>query len=73
MIKLTTKKADQIISATYAKVANGVQVPIMKLGEIHAAGKRALVEGLTAGKGPIELRIDVETAIKAAVDAVRQP
>lgn len=60
MRKPSKKAVDAAVSAAFYKVANGVQIPIMKLGAIHEAGRQAFLAGG-----------DVEAAVKTAVDAVR--
>jgi hypothetical protein len=58
---ITTKKAmERLIEASFKKHSNGLQIPIMKLGDIFRAGKEALENGL-----------DLDDAMKAAIDLYR--
>lgn len=54
------KQADKLIEATFRRVANGVQINIMDIGKIFAAGRTALAEGK-----------DLDTAILAIVAQLR--
>ncbi|MGH9920962.1 MAG: hypothetical protein ACRD6W_19100, partial [Nitrososphaerales archaeon] len=45
MKKLGKKQTDTLIESTYRKHCNGIQINIMDIGKVFAAGRKALEEG----------------------------
>lgn len=60
MKRMTQKQADKLIDATFNRVASGVQIPLMSIPKIFAAGRSALAEGR-----------DLDTAIRDIVAVLR--
>lgn len=60
MRKPTMKQIDKLIEASFYRVANGVQIPIMDIGKVFAAGRAAIAEGR-----------DLDTAIREIVAQLR--
>jgi len=54
------KQADKLIETTFYRVASGVQINVMDIGKVFAAGRAALAEGR-----------DLDTAILAIVAQLR--
>lgn len=44
-MKRTDKKISARIERAYSRTCSGVQIPIMKIGEVFAAGERAIAAG----------------------------
>ena len=60
---MTKKQITKVVGAIYARIGNGVQVPIMSLGAVREAGEACLREGLTEASA--------EHAMREALEAVR--
>jgi hypothetical protein len=45
MAKLTKKQTEKRITKLYSVYCDGISVPIMSVGDIYAAGEKALADG----------------------------
>jgi hypothetical protein len=58
------KQIDRTVEAAYYRACNGIQIDIMDIGKVFAAGRQAIAAGKQGA--------DLDTAIRAYVETIRK-